>query len=108
MTFRTPLAALALALVATAAPSASAQQVVYYQPACQPVVYHQPVYTYAPPVVYMTSSAVSQSGPWVNRPIFISPPSYSVGRTYRAGPYTKSFGGPFNRPSLNLAYKLAW
>ncbi len=110
MTVRTPLAALALVLVAAAAPPATAQHVVYHIPVVYhqpvvyhtPVVYHQPVYTYGTPVV--------QSGQWVNRPNLLTPES---NRPFSRPLWDTSgrdgFGFPFNnRPLLNLAYKLAW
>lgn len=90
------------ALVAVAAPSASAQHVVY----SAPVVSHRPVYTYTQPVV--------QSGRWFNRPVFgvpasshpISRPFYLRGTGYDPD---RVFGGsPFqSRPLLNIAVGLA-
>ena len=117
MTIRTPLAAaLALVLVAAAAPSASAQHVVYHYPVVYhqpvvhhtpviyhtPVVYHQPVYTYHTPVV--------QSGPWVNRLNLLTPESNRpLSRPLWDTSGRDGFGFPFNnRPLLNIAYKLAW
>lgn len=105
MTVRTPLAAaFALVLVAAAAPSASAQHVIYHTPVVHhqpvtyhtPVVYHQAVYTYGTPVV--------QSGQWNTGPT-------SIVQRFRnppwAGEYADGLGFPFNnRPGLNIAYRL--
>lgn len=110
MTVRTPLAALALVLVA-AAPQASAQHVVYHHPVYHtPVVYHQPVYTYSTPVVYTHQPAVIQSGRWVTRPNLLTPESNRpLSRPLWDTSGRDGFGVPFNnRPLLNIAYKLAW
>jgi hypothetical protein len=84
--------------VAAAAPSASAQHVVYPPP----VVYHQPTVTYGTPVM--------QSGQWVRRPVFRVPESNRpLSRPLWSVSGRDGFGVPFNnRPLLNIAYRLAW
>lgn len=107
------LPVLALVLAAASASSASAQYVV----SSTPVVYHQPVYTYARPVGSGISNTPGmnawQAGYLFNRPLFAGPASaHPISRPFWMSPNRDPdnyFGGsPFqNRPFLNIAIGLA-